>query len=212
VGKTERNTFVLGVPTAVFASLLRDFSLELLRVYAVVIYVLCAFVLLLEYTRHFDVHKRKDPVLDALILGTASLGLRNFGVNANDLIKALWWVVLFQLSVCVWDFYTMLCNNYLTTGDEPWTSWLTLLVEPLFPFRRPVETLHRDEYRYWLIVDTCVFAIITSVLLLFSSSLHMIPDVWLRWLIVTMGAVGQLINVFRYLVVFKRMETANTLE
>jgi hypothetical protein len=215
MSKTQRNAVVLLIPGVVFYTVALDLHPEIsiafaLQIYGVVIYICCYIVLVVEYTRYFDLHKRKDLALDTLILLAVSLGARYFITNTKDLPRALWGTDVSLLSACVWQVYTMKLNNYFGTHDKSWTSWLRLLAEPLFPFRAaPPETLHRDEYRYWLLVDGAQVLILTSVLVLYPSFLRTMSD-YLILLFIVIFILGQLINVFRYRRVVAARETAKT--
>jgi hypothetical protein len=204
-----RGVTIVGIPLALFLNGLASISLEFSRAlylegYGTFIFCCCFWVLWEEYNNFPEVHERKSPIVDTLLLVASAEGLINVVRAGADLTKVFWGLDLFLGSAVLWQFYTMMTNNYFDTDTGGWISWIRP-ANPLSLFRTSVERLHRDEYRYWLLGDGAQVATITAVLLLYPSFLRTRTAFNI---IIIGGSLGQVYNVWRYVVVRQRCRAA----
>jgi hypothetical protein len=203
-----RSDLIVGIPLALFLNALAGVSLDFssalyLEGYGIFIFFCCYWVLWEEYRNFPEVHDRKSPLIDTLLLVASAEGLMNVVKAGTDLTKVFWGLDLFLGSAVLWQLSTMKTNNYFNTDSGGWISWIRP-ANPLSLFRTPVERLHRDEYRYWLLGDGAQVAIITAALLLYPSFLN--TRTAFR-IVVIGGSLGQVYNVWRYLVVRRRCKS-----
>jgi hypothetical protein len=208
-GKEKAALFLSAPPAALavmFFELPKQWSGALpLCMYGLFLASYLYYVLFCEYAYFPAVHLRKSPALDWLIVGFifASIRLFNLCADPTDLRHAIWWLDFFLASLCSWEIYTMCRCGYFTTEGRFWLPWCKLLREPLFPFQSPSETSHRDEYRYWLLLDGTLFVVISLTLFLFPTLPIIHPEI-VMWTVTVAGTAIGLINIFRYRVVLRR--------
>jgi hypothetical protein len=200
-----RRDLIVGIPLALFLNGLAGVSLDFSRalyvqLYATFIFSCCYWVLWEEYRNFPEVHDRKSPLADALLLVASAEGLIHILKAGTDLTKVCWGLDLFLVPAVLWQFNTMRINKYFEHDSSGWISWIRPL-HPLSLFGTPIEILHRDEYRYWLLGDGAQVAIITGVLLLYPSFFNTSTAFYV---IVIGGSLGEIYNVWRYVIVMRR--------
>jgi len=95
-----RSALIVGIPLALFLNGLAGVSLDFSRAlylegYGAFIFFRCYWVLWEEYTSFPEVHERKSPIVDTLLLVVSAEGLINVVRAGSDLTKVFWGLDLF---------------------------------------------------------------------------------------------------------------------
>jgi len=204
-----RRAFIIGIPGALFLNALAGVLLEgsgnsYLIEYTSFIFICCNLVVWEEYYNFPDAHERKSPLVETLLSVVGTVGLINVLKAGTDLTKVAKGLEFFLGSGVMWQVYTMWTNNYFASDAGGCISWIRP-ANPLSLFGTPVERLHRDEYRYWLLGEGLQFVGIMFVLLFVPFVLH--TQIAFK-IVVIGGSLGQAYNVWRYYVVRKRCKAS----
>jgi hypothetical protein len=179
-----------------------------LKVFGVMLFFGCYWVLWLEYTKHFRLHRLKSPLVDTALILFISFSIWQFVANAGVLRTAVSWLSGFLLTTCLWEAYTMRVGfeKYFKQQrpDFSLRSWLRLLSQGLFPLRLPENWSHWDEYRYWLVIDGSALAALLLLIAVFPSSLGAKLEAAFKILLIVIGVAVGFNNLYRYLLLFRR--------
>src|SRR5438093_9627795 len=157
-----RRDLIVGIPGALFLNALAGVLLDhsgnyYLIAYGTFIFLCCYWVVWEEYHNFPEIHDRKSPLFETLLGVVGTIGLINVLKAGTNLTKVAKGLEFFLGSGVVWQLYTMKKNNYFASDSGGWISWIRP-ANPFSLFGTPVERLHRDEYRYWLLGEGLQFA------------------------------------------------------
>lgn len=198
----------LGVPVAMFVTVIGDFAktsstvssdVLALKCYLIVLFFVFIWILCSEYVYFNDLHFLKNPLLDSTLLVCGSFSIARAFESSKNLNDLLLWLCLIGIVLCVWEGYTMKCGYKQYFKENPDSLKIKNM---LFHFVRIISRFdlktglnHWDEYRYWLILDLFM-AVIFFAIYIFKDYLGK-PSL-VRYIIVVFGMFVILLNLCRY--------------
>jgi hypothetical protein len=203
-----RSVLLLGIPVVIVGDTVLHFPSDSLSLQSFLLYFYAVFlssymlnIFFYEYYIFPELHTLKPPPFDFLLLTAMFLSIRQFSLSYPDMCASLLWLGMFLLSLTIWEIFTMAVG--LKTHFKECSSTLRplamlrhLFCALSYNFDRRIK--HWDEYRYWLMLDSGLFIIVSVAYLWRVFANENIADAIFYWLIFSIGFYIGLFNVYRY--------------
>ena len=202
-----QNALVLGFPILISGDIMLEIQkgslfLVIQYLFAVWLSLYFLYILFWEYYLFSELHALKSPPMDGLLLIGIFLSVRQFSHAGENVPASLAWMCLGLVWTIIWECYTILVGrekyfNASADSLKPLPMAQNFMNSLLYKSKKQ-QSVHWDEYRYWLMLDL-VLLVPASVSVVLCKRIQS-PELnrQIQWSLLSLCFGLCIFNIYRY--------------